>query len=299
MKLWSKEIIIALCALIAIVVLFFGIKFLKGQTMLTNTHTYYILFNHIDGLTTSNPVYANGYKVGTVQNIKYDYEHPGNILVALDLDRGLKIPEGSSAEIESDFMGNLKLNLIFSVNEQLLHPGDTIKGQLQLGTLQKAAELIPTIQAVLPKVDSIMTHLNAILSDPSIKNTLHNAEHISNDLTTSTQQLNTLLAKVNHDLPPLMEQAKHVMGNADNITSDLAQANLKQTIDQLEQTIDNIKAISNKLNSNDNSLGLLLNDKQLYDNLNKTVNSADTLLNNIREHPKRYVNFSVFGKKDK
>lgn len=299
MKLWSKEINIALCAIAAIVILFFGIKFLKGKTMLSNNNTYYILFDHIDGLTTSNPVYANGYKVGTVQNINYDYERPGNIVVGLDIDKNLKIPAGSAAEIESDFMGNIKLNLILAQNAQLLHPGDTITGHLQLGTLQKAAELIPTIQEILPKVDSIMAHLNVILADPSITHTLHNAEYITNDLTTSTKQLNSLLAQVNNNLPRLMDKANNVLNNADNITSEIAQADLAETIKQLELTIDNLKAVSNKLNSKDNSLGLLMNDPQLYQKLTKTVQSADTLLNNIKDHPKRYVHFSVFGKKDK
>ncbi len=299
MKRWTKEINIALTTILAIIVLFFGIKFLKGKSMLSNNNTYYALFHDINGLSSSNPVLANGYQVGIVQDIKYDYEKPGNIVVALDIDKNLQLPAGTTAEIDSDFMGNVKLNLLLTDSPLKLTPGDTISGHIQGSALAEAAKLIPTVEKILPKLDSIMIHLNNILSDPAIKSTLHNADHITSDLTTSTQQLNTLLAQLNNKVPGLMTKADGVLDNTNKLTGQLADADLAQTVKQLDQTIANLKNITGKLNDKDGSLGLLMNDPELYNNLTKTLHSADTLLNNLREHPKRYVHFSVFGKKDK
>lgn len=299
MKL-TKEIKIALVAIVGILVLFFGLEFLKGMSLFSNDNTYYVSFKDISGLSSSNPIYADGYKVGVVKHIQYDYDRGGDILVQIDVNKDLRIPKGSSAEIESDIMGNVKMNLLLANNpRERVNPGETIIGAKNNGLMGKVAGLLPSVEVMLPKLDSILTNLNALLADPALVNSLHNIEGITNNLNTSSKQLNVLMASLNKNVPQMMHKANSTLSNTDRLTANLARLDVANTLAQVDQTIANLKGFTNQLNSREGSLGLLMHDASLYNNLNKTMQSADSLLINVRQHPKRYVHFSLFGRKDK
>ncbi len=296
----AKEIKIALVAIVGILVLFFGMKFLKGVQLFSNDHVYYVTFSDISGLAASSPIYANGFKVGTVKSIEYDYSKPGAIVATVGLDKKLQVPNGSRAEIESDLLGNVKLNLLLGDPSAGMIPvGGKISGSIYAGALGKAAEMIPQIEKMLPKLDSILANLNTLTADPAIAKSLHNVEHITNDLTTTTTQLNTLMASLNKEVPGMITRANNVLDQSGQLASNLSAVNVEETMAKVSETLENLRRFTDKLNANDGSLGLLLNDKKLYQNLNSTIAHADSLLINLREHPKRYVHFSVFGKKDK
>ncbi len=300
MKFFTKEVRIALVAIMGIILLFFGMNFLKGKSLFSNDNVYFAKFNNIGGLSASTPIFVNGYKVGTVKSIDFDYARGGSIIVAIGTAKQLVIPAGTTAEIESDMMGNLKLNLILGTDASAtIQPGDTIAGKVNGGLADTVGELAPTIGKMLPKLDSIMASLNTLLADPAIANSLHNIEGVTADLNTSTRELNTLLGMLNKNVPGMMAKANGVLDNTERLTGNLAALDVAGTMAKVDNTLANVEQFTAKLNSNEGSLGLLLNDKQLYLNLNKTMVSADTLLNNLREHPKRYVHFSLFGKKDK
>lgn len=300
MSSMAKEIKIALVAIVGILVLFFGMKFLKGVQLFSNDHVYYVTFSDISGLAASSPVYANGFKVGTVKSIEYDYSKPGAIVATVGLDKKLQVPNGSRAEIESDLLGNVKLNLLLGDPSAGMIPvGGKISGSIYAGALGKAAEMIPQIEKMLPKLDSILANLNTLTADPAIAKSLHNVEHITNDLTTTTTQLNTLMASLNKEVPGMITRANNVLDQSGQLASNLSAVNVEETVAKVSETLENLRRFTDKLNANDGSLGLLLNDKKLYQNLNSTIAHADSLLINLREHPKRYVHFSVFGKKDK
>ena len=134
MKFFTKEVRIALVAIVGIVILFFGLNFLKGMSVFSNDNVYYIKFKNISGLSASNPIYADGYQVGVVKDINYDYQNSGNVIVEFTVDHDLRIPKGSSAVIESDLMGNVKMNLLLANNpRQRVEPGDTLSGTLSEG----------------------------------------------------------------------------------------------------------------------------------------------------------------------
>lgn len=300
MNSMAKEIKIALVAIVGILVLFFGMKFLKGVQLFSNDHVYYVTFSDISGLAASSPIYANGFKVGTVKSIEYDYSKPGAIVATVGLDKKLQVPNGSRAEIESDLLGNVKLNLLLGDPSAGMIPvGGKISGSIYAGALGKAAEMIPQIEKMLPKLDSILANLNTLTADPAIAKSLHNVEHITNDLTTTTTQLNTLMASLNKEVPSMITRANNVLDQSGQLASNLSAVNVEETMAKVSETLENLRRFTDKLNANDGSLGLLLNDKKLYQNLNSTIAHADSLLINLREHPKRYVHFSVFGKKDK
>ena len=296
----SKEIKIALVAIVGILVLFFGMKFLKGVQFFSNDHVYYVSFSDISGLSTSSPIYANGFKVGSVKSIDYDYDKPGEIIAAVGLDKKLQVPNGSRAEIESDLLGNVRVNLLLGeASSGIIPVGGKIPGEIYSGALNKAAQMIPQIEKILPKLDSILTNLNTLTADPAIAQSLHNVQHITNDLTTTTAQLNNLLASLNKEVPGMITRANTVLDQSGQLATNLAAVNVEATMSKVEQTLENLHQFTDKLNNNSGSLGLLMNDKSLYNNLNSTIAHADSLMVNIREHPKRYVHFSVFGKKDK
>ena len=300
MKKFSKEIQIALVAIVGIVVLYFGLQFLKGLTVFSSDSNYYVKFKDISGLSASSPIYANGFKVGVVENIIYDYEHQNDIVAVIGLDNQMRMPKGSRAEIASDLLGNIKLELVLGPNPaDLLSPGDTILGGPQLGAMALAAGMVPQIQAMLPKLDSILASVNMLLADPALKNSLHHIDQITGSLTTTSNELQAMASTLNKQMPQLVKNADGMLANANDLTRNLNELDLAATMAKVNNTLQNVEQMTAKLNSNEGTLGLLMRDPELYNNLNATMIHADSLMIDLKQHPKRYVHFSVFGKKDK
>ena len=300
MKFFTKEVQIALVAIFGLVILFFGMKFLKGLSIFSKGNTYVVVFDNVTGLSASSPVYVNGVKVGTVTSIDCDYTHPDKIVAAVGLDEQLTLPQGTRAEIVSDLLGNVKLELkLGDVTAESLAVGDTIVGGMQSGLMSKATGMVPQIEKMLPKLDSILASVNALLADPTLNRSLHNVEDITAGLTTTAGELNKLTVSLNRQLPAIMSKADGVMANADTLTHSLNTLDLASTMAKVDQTLHNVEQMTAKLNSNEGTLGLLMRDAELYNNLNSTMAHADSLMIDLKSHPKRYVHFSVFGKKDK
>ena len=300
MKFFTKEVQIALVAIFGLVILFFGMKFLKGLSIFSKGNTYVVVFDNVTGLSASSPVYVNGVKVGTVTSIDCDYTHPDKIVAAVGLDKQLTLPQGTRAEIVSDLLGNVKLELkLGDVTAARLAVGDTIVGGMQSGLMSKATGMVPQIEKMLPKLDSILASVNALLADPTLSRSLHNVEDITAGLTTTAGELNKLTVSLNRQLPAIMSKADGVMANADTLTHSLNTLDLASTMAKVDQTLRNVEQMTAKLNSNEGTLGLLMRDAELYNNLNSTMAHADSLMIDLKSHPKRYVHFSVFGKKDK
>ena len=300
MKYFTKEVKIAIVAIVGLVVLFLGMNFLKGLDLFSSDNRYYISFRDISGLSSSSPIYADGYKVGVVRGIVYDYSQSKDIIVEADINKDMRIPKGSSAEIVSDLMGNVKVNLLLASNpRERVNPGETIVGGINDGAMGQMKDLIPVVQDMLPKLDSILASVNLLLQDPAIANSLHNVETVTGNLTVSTRRLNTLLGTLNRRMPGLLAKADGVKDNAQVVTSNLSKVDVEGAMSKVNATLDNVQAFTDQLNKNTGSLGLLMRDPNLYYNLNATVKSADSLLIDLKSHPKRYVHFSVFGRKDK
>ena len=299
MKL-TKEIKIALVAIVGILIMYFGINFLKGMNLFSTNNAYYMTFDDIQGLGASTPIYADGYKVGIVDGLEYDYKENGPIKVKVDIIKDLRIPQGSKAEIVKDLMGNLQVNLLLANNpRERVEPGGIIPGAVNGGMMDKAANLVPVVEKMLPKLDSILTSVNALLADPALAASLHNVETITSNLTVSTRELNTLMAGLNKQVPGMIGKANGVLDNTNRLTANLASLDVQGTLNKVNQTLESAHQFTEKLNSNQGSLGLLMNDTKLYDNLTSTMSHADSLVIDLKAHPKRYVHFSVFGRKDK
>lgn len=308
MKIFTREVKIALSAIVAIVLVYLLINFMKGVNVFKSSNTYYVRFDNIAGLAVSNAVYANGYPVGIVRGIQYDYGNHERVVVAIELDKEMHMPRGTKAELVTSLMGGVTMSLILGPNPtDNLTQGDTISGGLHEGAVEKVEALMPTIMDMLPKLDSIVTNMARLSADPALAQTLRNTAEITNNLRQTSAKLD---AMVGRDLPQMMQNLNKTSSNVERLSNNLAAINLQETMNEVNASLAEVKQFSaninamtndlnSKLNSRDNTFGLLLNDRKLYDNLNHTVSSADSLLINVKAHPKRYVHFSIFGKKDK
>lgn len=308
MKFFTKEVKIALTAIVAAALLFFIINFFKGINLFSPTNHYVVRFDNVAGLTVSAPVYANGYPVGTVRSISYDYASRDRVMVDVELDDEMRIPAGTRAELASQMLGGVTMSLILGPNPaDVLSPGDTVEGGVHQGAIEKLEAMMPVIETMVPKIDSILTNINRLTGDPALAATLQNAAALTADLRTTTRQLNTLME---NDVPQLTAHLNQIGANVETLSGNLAQVDVKGTVDNVNATLRDAQGfvqtmnsltqnLNSKMRADDNSLGLLLSDRQLYDNLNSTVRSADSLLIDLRQHPKRYVHFSLFGRKDK
>lgn len=300
MKFFNKEVKIAIVAICGLVILFFGMNFLKGLNLFSSANKYMISFKDISGLASSSPIYADGYKVGVVKNIIYDYNNTGGTMVEAEIDEKLRIPKGSSAEIVSDMLGNVKVNLLLANNpRERVMPGETIQGGINDGALGQMKNMIPTFMQILPKIDSIVTSVNLLLANPAIASSLQNVETVTGNLTVTTRRLNSLLASLESSVPGMVTRTDSILHNANTLAKNLNQIDVTGTVARVDETLDNVEKFTEQLNNNQGTLGLLMRDPSLYNNLNSTMRSADSLLIDLKAHPKRYVHFSLFGRKDK
>lgn len=283
--------------IMTLVTLFLGIKFLKGANLFSTNNEYLVRFSNAHGLVKSSAVYADGFQVGIVSDIIYDFDHPGNVLVEISVDPKLKLRRGTRIQIDSGLMGGCTLNVYPGGNlSSLYQPGDTIPGMEALGLMSKAADMVPQVQALTNKVDSLVESLNRLVNNPDLPRILANVEQASSDLTVTTKSLNSLLER---DVPRLADTYVRVGENTVRLTDKLNKLDIEATLAGVDKTVRDVDAMILQMQSTEGSLGALMKDRNLYDNLNHTVQSADSLVTDLKANPKRYVHFSVFGRKEK
>ena len=302
----TREIKIALTAVAAGVLLFVGINFLKGINVFESSNSYYVKFKDIKGLTVSNAVYANGYPVGIVREINYNYSDNNGVVVRIELDKNMSVPRGTTAELEVAMMGGVTMNLLLGQNPTaVLTPFDTLTGGVHQGAMEQASAMMPQVQQMLPKIDSILTNINRLTASAELQQTLSNTAVITAQLKQTTARLDGLMAK---DVPVMMAHLNRTAGNAAIFSDNLAKTDLNGTVHNVNGSIADMRQMTgqltslvsdlqHKLNSKDNSMGALLNDKTLFDHLRSTAANADSLVKDVKKNPKRYVHFSIFGKK--
>ena len=298
-SIFTKEIKVAFTAVVGLLVLFFGLQFLKGLSVKKGA-SYTVVFTDVNGLSQGNPIYCNGYKVGTVLDVHYNFNDMTRIPVTFGLNPQLNVPAGSYAEVETDMMGNVKILLHMGPNPLvLLHPGDTLMGRQASGLMDKAAGMVPQIEQMLPKLDSILTAVNTLMNDPALRSALHNVDATTQQLNATTTQLAQLSRELNRQVPAIMQHADGTLANTEQLTARLNTIDVSGTMASVQRTLNNVEQMTAAINSREGTLGLLLHDTSLYDNMNNTMKDADALMQDLKLNPKRYVHFSVFGKKAK
>ncbi len=298
---FTKNVLIALTVVVSLCLLYWGIEYLKGINLFKPANFYYAKFEKVEGLTVSAPVTVNGFQVGQVREITYDYAN-NQITVLMSLDKELRVPRGSQVSLSSDILGTAALTLNLANSDSYYNVGDEIPTAVKAGLMDKVGDdVMPQVVAMLPKVDSILSNVNGILSNPAINTSVSRLDGITAELARSSQQLTQLMNSLNRSVPGIMGDVKGVTGNLYTASGDIKHLSanvsnmpLDSTIKSLNATVANLQALSAKLNNKESSLGLLLNDKALYNNANSSVMSLDSLLKDVKKNPKRYVTIKVF-----
>lgn len=294
-RILSREFVIGAIGMAALLLVYFLINFFKGIDLFKMGERYFVRFENISQLANSSPVYINGFKAGNVQGIHYDYADMKSVIVEMEIDKKLRIPQGSTAKISTHMLGGTDMSIVLSDSREFISPGDTINGMLDLGIAGEASEkIMPAFDRIVPKLDSILTSLNTLIADPSIKSSVSNVEEITRDLAITTKQMNRILG---NDVPQITERLVRLEDDLLAVSSQLGDVDYKHLFITLDSALVNIQQITDALNSGQGTAGMLMKDSTLYNNLNNTCKAATALLENLRENPKRYVHFSLFGKK--
>ena len=289
----TKEAKIGLATIVSLALLYFGVNYLKGINLFQPVNHYYVTFDNVKDVTISSPVYVEGFKVGLVRDIKYDYTTTDKVTVEISLEEEMKINKGSYITIVRSLLSGGELHIHHNKYvKDSFQTGGTIEGRMSddiMGTVQD--KLLPQVIELMPKIDSILLGLQTIVNHPALIQSLNQIERTTGNLEASTQQLNRLL---NKDVPVIVSDLKIITSNFAEVSTELKGLDLQTTYNSMNAMMNNLKLTTDRLNSTDNSMGLLLNDKALYENLNSTADNAAKLMIDLKQNPKRYVRFSLF-----
>lgn len=304
-KIVNKELIIGVSVIAAIAILVFGIEYLKGINMFSPANFYYVDYDNVSGLEVSAPVSIDGYKVGQVREITFDYDHPGKIKVLLAVDKKLRIPEDSHASLNSTLMGGGFVEINMGVSKKMLEVGSSIPASDSHGLMESLSQdIMPAVNSILPKVDSLVYNLNRLAGDPALTLAVRRFDGISaniqgvsaNALTLSR----SLAGTVQRDVPAVMGNARRITTRIDSISADLQalscqlkQLPINSTMDNVNELAENLRKFSAQLNDPNSTLGLLTTDPELYNKLNRVTADIDSLIVDIKKNPKRYISIKL------
>lgn len=313
MKISNETKVGALTA-IAIALLFIGYSFLRGNDVFSSDNMFYTDYDNVDGLTTSKPVMVNGYQIGRVSKM-YLMDN-GKIRTEFKIKSDYAIPSNTIARIVSESILGSKV-IVFDLGNSstMARDGDPLQSDVQANLMEKVEPLQKKIENLVVKLDSVLSAVNTALDDEfqrdfknslrSISVSLTNMEKITHDVESLMGSERIRLAKIMQNLESITSNFKNnnekinaILANLDNLSSDLSKTEIKATIDNAHQAMKDVQAITGKINNGEGSIGLLLHDDQLYDNLNKASANLNELVHDLKTNPGKYLKISIFGKKD-
>lgn len=306
MKLkYAREIKVGILAVVCIFLLFFGFNYLKGVNIFSSIHSFHGVYTNIHGLELQAPVYIRGYKVGQVDNIDYDFTRDSSFTVDISIKRNINLPEGTRMALVSDgIMGGMAIELLLPTTEvaskediAYLPTGATIPTTVVPGLLDGLQEsVIQPLSNTLASLDTLVGQLQTQLDNNHIESILANADLAVADLQTSSKQLKNVM---NNQVPSVITKLDTTMSDLQQVVADVKDANLKATVARVDTAIDNVNYLIADLRLPNGTVGMLLNDKGLYNHIDSAVVSVDSLLVDLKANPKRYVHFSLFGAREK
>lgn len=297
---YAREIKVGILALVCVFLLIFGFNYLKGVNIFSSVLDYHGRYVELKGLTEQAPVYVRGYKVGQVNQIRYDFSLDSAFVVDVSINKDIDLPIGTQMALVSDgLLGGMAIELKIPVTDSKEHykRGEFIPTIIVPGLIESVQlGLLNNLDETVVEAKSLVANINRQLEDDHLKRALANIDSISGDLTYSSKELKKVMT---NKVPGIVEGVDTILDNVRVITSDLRQADLHATVSRVDSAVDQVYNLLTDVRSDNGTLGKLIYDQTLYNNINSTVISADSLLVDLKAHPKRYVHFSVFGKKDK
>ena len=297
---YKKEITVAVLAIIALFLLYYGFNYLKGVNIFNKTTSYVVTYERMNGLVAQCPVYVKGYKVGQVDEIVYDFTKPQSFTVQFSVNEDIRLPYGTEVALVPDgLISGEALELVIPTDSITgwYASGDTLESSITPGMLSAVAEaVLSQLNPILASLDTVMNALERTISEKQLEDIMANVESTMANVSSITRKADVMMAG---QIPMLLDSVQLAVNDLHKITDNLSQADLKATVARVDNAVDQVNTLMKSVNSGEGTLGLLLNDKHLYEDINHTVNSADSLLIDLKANPKRYVQFSLFGKKEK
>ena len=288
----SSEFKIGFWAIVTLVTLYLGINFLKGKQTFRQGQFFYLVCDKVDGLAISSHVKLHGLKVGMVRSLDYD-EKTDHVVVTLNVyDKSLRIPKDSRVSIQTELLGTANVILEMGDSTAYYQNWDTIYAPAAApGLMEKADPIITSVEALMPKVDTLITGINVLVNESKLHESLLDINTLTTHLNTTVNELNRLLHK---DVPAVMSNVKDATANLDTLSVQIKEAEVQQIIANANRTLSEANEMLQKMQSPDSSVGKLLNTTELHDQLSQTVADIDSLINDIKENPKRYIHIKVF-----
>lgn len=299
---YAREIKVAVLAAIALFVLFFGFQFLKGVNIFHATNHYYAVYGQMNGLIEQAPVYIKGYRVGQVDVISYDFHADKPFVVSFSISKDIRLPKGTEAALVADGLLSgeaIELRLPSEGYDDCFTPGDTLPALIEPSLFDNMqTEVLGRVGTLMDHLDSLVVGLDEqLISSGKLHVTMENIASITTEFKATSRRLHLIM---DNQVPTLLNEAGETIGHLKQVSADLEEADLKATVQKVDSAIAGVNTIIETVNSENGTIGLLLNNKDLYLNINNTIQSADSLITDLKAHPKRYVHFSLFGgKKDK
>lgn len=306
----SKEVKTGFIAIIVFAITIWGFSFLKGKDIFKATDNYFIVFDRADGLIESGSVLYKGYKIGNITSLNFDHKNSGKFIVEIILDNSIDIPKGSVVKIKqvNPLASTSDLELIFGNEKTYYQPGDTLLSSCNKGFTDILTDLQAKVENVLGGVDTLLSSLNEVLSPATRQELRGSIEDLHGSITSLNQSLSPNgnlhssfdnLQSVTSNLKAKNASISSTLDHLANVSSSLDSANLKSILFRLDSTLTSTRQIMAKINGGEGTMGKLINDSSLYTNIDSTSMYLNKVLQDLNEHPKKYVHFSLFGKKDK
>ncbi len=310
----SDETKVGILAAFGIIILIIGYSFLRGNNVFSKKEYYYVKYQKVDGLSASDPVTYSGYPVGKVAGLSLMHDEEGIVLVTLTFHQDLKIPNDSRFEIySSDLLGEKAIRLIKGKSTDFVSEGDTLLGDLQASLTEEVSmQILPVklkAENLLGSIDSVMTVLTSILKGGQIESSLTTIESAISSFERVAKNIDTLVVTQRETLGKVFTNMEGITANLDSnsenitrmlenlagMTDSLSEANLKELTNNLSKALSEMSVMLENINNGQGTVGMLMTDKKLYDNLTKSTKNLESLLADLEANPKRYVQFSLFG----
>ena len=306
---FTKEIKVGFLAVLGIMMSVFSYNYLKGINLFDKNRKFIVKYEKVDGLSVSNPVTMNGFKIGKVQKINFNSKNTRELLVDIIIDNDIIFPKTSLAELyETGLIGGKAIAIIpdYKNDSTIALDGDYLKGVIKPGLTELVNQILPQVQlqieAVMKNAEIVLQNINTLFDDETkkeLKSSIEDFSNLTSSLSETSDEISKLIANNSENLTNSLSDFRSASNNIKSITDSLNLDDIKSMTTNLNSLVNNLNSITTSLKNSEGTAGKLINDKSIYDNLENATNQLNRLIEDIKLNPSRYINFSVFGKKNK
>ena len=306
---FTKEIKVGFLAVLGIIMSVFSYNYLKGINLFDKNRKFTVKYEKVDGLSVSNPVTMNGFKIGKVQKINFNSKNTRELLVDIIIDNDVIFPKTSLAELyETGLIGGKAIAIIpdYKNDSTIAIDGDYLKGVIKPGLTELVNQILPQVQlqieAVMKNAEIVLQNINTLFDDETkkeLKSSIEDFSNLTSSLSETSDEISKLIANNSENLTNSLSDFRSASNNIKSITDSLSSDDIKSITINLNSLVNNLNSITTSLKNSEGTAGKLINDKSIYDNLENATNQLNRLIEDIKLNPSRYINFSVFGKKNK